>query len=130
MTYNLLGETKHRYIIHAIENSNVRLSVMVQLPMLTLWRADKRLFPKAIMARNMFLRFMRSLVHGRMTAVGRKDVFSILLDAKDPQTGNGLNMAEIGAEATTLLVAGMCHFDFGPHSRFSDNKFRSYLHGS
>ena len=105
-TINLLEEPKYRSIIHAIEESNVRISVIVQDPWITLARLDKLLFPTAVIARNMFLRFMRKVVGERLMAERREDIISILLDAKDPETGEGLTLPEIGAEATTLLVAG------------------------
>lgn len=40
------------------------------------------------------------------TTSGRKDVFHFLLEAKDPQTGEGFTNAELMAESTSLLGAG------------------------
>ncbi|KAI5358294.1 putative cytochrome P450 [Septoria linicola] len=37
---------------------------------------------------------------------GRKDIFSFLLTAKDPETGEGVPMPELWMEANTLIVAG------------------------
>jgi hypothetical protein len=37
---------------------------------------------------------------------GRKDIFSYLLNAKDPETGEGLPKSELWMEGNTLIVAG------------------------
>lgn len=37
---------------------------------------------------------------------GRKDIFSFLLTAKDPETGEGVPMPELWMESNTLIVAG------------------------
>lgn len=37
---------------------------------------------------------------------GRRDIFSFLLHAKDPEAGDGMPMAELWMEANTLIVAG------------------------
>lgn len=37
---------------------------------------------------------------------GRRDIFSFLLHAKDPETGEGMPMPELWMEANTLIVAG------------------------
>lgn len=37
---------------------------------------------------------------------GRKDIFSFLLHAKDPETGEGMPMPELWMEGNTLIVAG------------------------
>lgn len=37
---------------------------------------------------------------------GRKDIFSFLLEAKDPDTGEGFSMPELWMEGNTLIVAG------------------------
>lgn len=37
---------------------------------------------------------------------GRKDIFSFLLTAKDPETGEGMPMPELWMEGNTLIVAG------------------------
>lgn len=43
----------------------------------------------------------------------RKDFFHYLLDAKDPQTGEGYSMSELWSESNLLIAAGM----FFPLSR-------------
>lgn len=106
--YDLLGKPNNRYIVDAIAGSNVRTTVLLYLPKLVIGRLDKRLFPASIKARNTLLRFIGKLLYERsqLSAPIRKDIFSILQTAKDANTGKGLQSDEIGAESTTLVIAG------------------------
>jgi hypothetical protein len=106
--YGLLSNAKNRYIVDAIAGSSVRTTVLLYLPKLVIARLDKRLFPASIKARNSLLRFISKLLHERLQflAPKRTDVFSVLQSAKNLNTGKGLQIDEIGAESTTLIIAG------------------------
>ncbi|THC95861.1 hypothetical protein EYZ11_004639 [Aspergillus tanneri] len=106
--YNMKTKEEHRYVVKSIEDSNVRLSVLAQAPILGFRRLDRYLFSESIQGRNKFIKFINALLHSRFKSVksARQDVFNFLLDAKDPETHQGLSLAEIGAETTTLVVAG------------------------
>lgn len=105
--YNTIGSEKFRYAIRAIEKSNVRLGVLVQAPELSIRAIQKTLFPDAIIARNRFVKFIRKLLGIRlMASEGKKDVFSYIEKAKDPDTGKGLDQLELSAETATMIVAG------------------------
>lgn len=108
-SFNLIGSPENRDIVQCIEDSNVRTGVLLQASELSTRRLDRKLFPHAIKGRNKFIRFVTDLLKQRMAAkpLKRKDVFSFLLDAKDAETNQGFTPAEIGAESTTLIVAGM-----------------------
>jgi cytochrome P450 len=41
-----------------------------------------------------------------LTDSGREDIFSFLLKAKDPETGESMEMPELWMEGNTLIVAG------------------------
>jgi cytochrome P450 len=109
---NLLDNFANRYIVSAIENSNVRVSVLIQSPILgTKWmgRLDRYLFPKAIAARGHFLKFVSGLVNHTMKldcSPAARTVFSVLTTSSDPETGDTLSARELMAESTTLCVAG------------------------
>ncbi|KAL3420507.1 cytochrome p450 [Phlyctema vagabunda] len=106
-SYNMLGAATYRYVIDAIKASNQRVSVIIQAPGITFRRLDKKLFPRAILARNQFLHFMKKVVTDRMAAkVDSKNVFANLAVARDPETNQGFTMLELGAESISLLVAG------------------------
>ncbi|KAF2814017.1 cytochrome P450 [Mytilinidion resinicola] len=106
--YNMLERPTYRYVVKVIETSNIRVSSILQAPILKMFRLDKVLFPQAIAARNAFIGFVGKLLRDtkRNDRTARKDLFQILSDAKDPETGLGFNNTEIIAESTTLVVAG------------------------
>lgn len=108
--YDLLASPQNRIIPRAIEESNVRMSVLLQSPILIkIGRIDRFLFPKAIAARNQFLHFVSGLVRrvlGTECSLQTRTVVSALKSASDPITGDALSMKEILAESTTLCVAG------------------------
>ncbi|KID91342.1 cytochrome P450 3A31 [Metarhizium guizhouense ARSEF 977] len=108
--YDLLASPQNRIIPRAIEESNVRMSVLLQSPILIkIGRIDRFLFPKAIAARNQFLHFVSGLVRrvlGTECSLQTRTVVSALKSASDPVTGDALSMKEILAESTTLCVAG------------------------
>ncbi|EED20867.1 cytochrome P450, putative [Talaromyces stipitatus ATCC 10500] len=106
--YNTVTKDEHRFVVKAIEESNVRTSVLSQAPILTFRRLDRWLFAKSIQGRNKFIQFVNKLLQSRFKSAKstRQDVFTFLMDAKDPETQQSLTLAEIGAETTTLVVAG------------------------
>lgn len=107
-TYEMVEKPDYRFVAQCIEDSNIRTSTLFQARELMTGRIDRYLFPQSIRSRNRFIPFVSSLVKTRMQIglAKQNDVFSMLLDAKDPESNRGLGMAEIGGESTTLLMAG------------------------
>ena len=109
-SYDSLGQDTFRFVPRAIEDSNVRMSVILQAPELMLGRLDKKIFPHSITARNKFLKFLGSMIATRTKAkTGEKhaeDIFSFLQTAHDPETGKGFGIEELMGESATLIVAG------------------------
>ncbi|TDZ20879.1 FAD-linked oxidoreductase apf9 [Colletotrichum orbiculare MAFF 240422] len=108
MKYHTQREPKYRYVMHALEESNVRISALVQASVLAIGRLDKLLFASSIKARNRFLGFLASLLKNRSKASfsDNGNVFSYLETAKDPNGESTLTKSEIRAESATLVVAG------------------------
>lgn len=108
--YDLLGSTTHRVIPKAIEESNVRVSTLLQSPGLRqIGRIDRWLFPKSIEARGTYLSFVGELMRQLMSpdSVAKTGtVMTALKSAVDPETGEKLSAKELMAESTTLVVAG------------------------
>lgn len=115
--YDVLGKSDHRPVLDAILDSNVRMGTLYQYPALEKWKSlNRRFFPAAIAARSIFVRFVTRMVTDRIElgkkqrdspAIERKDdVFGRLSKTKDPDTGATLTLNELGAESTTLIVAG------------------------
>ncbi|KAF2800348.1 cytochrome P450 [Melanomma pulvis-pyrius CBS 109.77] len=106
--YNMLEREQYRYVMQCIEQSNIRVASILQAPILKAFRLDKLLFPRAIIARNMFLGFVGKLLRDtkKNDRTQRKDLFEMLSHAKDPESGKGFSREEIVAESVTLVVAG------------------------
>lgn len=106
--YNMLEREQYRYVVQCIEESNIRVSSLLQAPVLKTLRLDKLLFFRAIYARNKFLRFVGKLLRDtkKNDRTQRKDLFEMLTHAKDPESGKGFTPDEIVAESVTLVVAG------------------------
>jgi cytochrome P450 len=110
--YNLLETPDTRYVLKAIEESNVRVGTLLYAPWLYLGRLDKwLLFRRAISGRNKLLKFIGELVRRRQSASEpprQIDVFSYLGKARDTDSGTGLDERDIIAESITLVIAGTC----------------------
>lgn len=105
--FDLLRSQWYRYVPEALSRSNKRVGVILQWQMIAYRRLDKILFKDSVHARKEFLRFVHNLVTDRLTLGARKgDIFSGLLNASDPATGNKLSRDEIVAESILMIVAG------------------------
>ncbi|OJD29979.1 cytochrome p450 [Diplodia corticola] len=119
--YDLLGSPTHRYIVPAINGSNIRTTVLGYLPQLVWRRLDKKLFSASIKARNVFLAFMNAMLQARFHHAAscsggdgldgqRRDVFSALLKPPPPAEKGGevdsvLNQYRIRSDSATLAIA-------------------------
>ena len=135
--YEMVSKADNRPLLDAIATSSVRVGVMIQAPELRNRKIDKWLFPSCIAARGRFIAFVNKMLMNKSTEKeqsGRRNVFTILTSAKDPETGEGLRPSEIGAESTTLIVAGMspCIRDCisKGYTYFSCRRFRYDFNGS
>lgn len=106
--FDTLGSAEFRYAMHAIEDSNVRLGVLLQAPELSIGNLDSKLFPKAVSGRSRFVKFIRMVLAKRLASpkAHSKDIFSFLQDCTDPDTGKSLTVAELSTETATFIVAG------------------------
>ena len=103
-----LQQEKLRYVTDAIAASNVRVGTVLQSPELATRKLDKKLFPRAIQARNEFVPFISKTLQDRLKKANepKSDIFFYFQDATDPETGAKLSMPELSAETATLIVAG------------------------
>ncbi|KAL1970236.1 hypothetical protein VTN77DRAFT_5396 [Rasamsonia byssochlamydoides] len=65
---------------------------------------DEVLFGEAIQARDQFITFIDEMLQEGIKS--SKGVFTMLTNAKDPETGQPLSMRELRGETATLIVAG------------------------
>ncbi|KUI71279.1 Versicolorin B desaturase [Cytospora mali] len=108
MDYDTIQEPRFRYVVEAIEASNIRLGVLIQASGLSFRGLDKLLFPDSAKAAARFVKFLRRLLHERLQRekTDGRDIFSFLQRCKDPDTGNGLSPRDISSETATFIVAG------------------------
>jgi len=111
--YEMVSKPENRAVLDAISTSAVRVGVLIQAPELKENRSlNKWLFPKQIAARTEFIKFVNHMLQSKDSksqteVTDRRNLFTILTKAKDPDTGEGLQASEIGAESTTLIIAGI-----------------------
>ncbi len=106
--FNMLEKEDNRFIIDAIAASNLRTSVYAQLPELAKFKLEKILYPKGAKMRQRFLDLTGNLAESRASLPKdhKGDLFSLVVEAKDPETGKGFSLPELWSESKFLIVAG------------------------
>ncbi|KAL6808086.1 cytochrome P450 [Trichoderma afarasin] len=106
--FGMLDKPDNHFIIHAIAASNMRTSIYCQFPALSKLKLEKILYPRGSAMRKKFLDLTREFAEQRVSGgkESKNDLFRFVVDAKDPETGQGFSMAELWAESKFLIVAG------------------------
>ncbi|KAH8807260.1 cytochrome protein [Xylogone sp. PMI_703] len=106
--FELLDNPKNRYVMDAIFAVNKRASVYIQYPELAKYKLERLVSPSSVKTGQKFLNLARQLTEQRMqeSKSEHMDIFSLMVDARDPETGQGFSMSELWAEAKFLIVAG------------------------
>jgi cytochrome P450 len=103
----MLSSTKNRYVIRGVESSSSRAGMFLQMPSLLHFKADQIMFPDMSFFRAGFFQTVINLSTARLALQEkRKDIFQLIKDAKDPETGGSLPINEVVSECTLLIVAG------------------------
>jgi len=77
------------------------------MPAIANWKVDNILFREITEKRAAYAKYSMTLAAQRMkSTTDRKDFFHYLLNAKDPETGEGFATPELWAESSLLIVAG------------------------
>ena len=102
---------ENRFLIEAIAASNIRTSIYAQFPDLAKFRLEKILYPRGYIMRQKFLDLTRSFAESRVNESkdAKNDLFAFVVDAKDPETGEGFTLPELWSESKFLIVAGLSH---------------------
>ena len=126
--FDTMGKLDYRFTMQAIEDSNVRLGVLLQAPELSFGKLDRKLFPKAFAGRYRFVNFIRMVLGKRLSVskVVSRDIFSFLQECKDPHTGKELSTAELSTETATFIVAGkpLCPCCFLTYNRIKSDSLQ------
>jgi cytochrome P450 len=105
--FDLMDNTDYHYIPDALHVMMHRNGVVAQVPWLM--KLKKYIMPAGKRAEEAFVKLYRGIASARVTSDSgavRKDVFNTVLCAKDPETGKGLDMMELFAEACGMVIAG------------------------
>ncbi|KAL4905800.1 hypothetical protein BDW74DRAFT_184864 [Aspergillus multicolor] len=108
-SYNLLGDASNHWIIDGVLGQLRRISYISQLPEAETLKLDRVLFPNARRKAVQFSLKSREIMEARKNkdvSESKNDVFSKLLAAKDPETGEALSHGQLWAESNLLIIAG------------------------
>lgn len=115
---DMLLKADNRWITESISSYIRRSFMAMQYPAIftqggSSWlSADTWLFPRLLKDRARYLDATIGVVQRRIddneSMKDRKDIMSYLLAAKDPETGENLQMAEVWSEAYLMISAGGC----------------------
>lgn len=115
-SFGTLGkEPENREGIRLLGRAARRNYTVAAMPNLLHWGLEKWIppFRGLYLDRNDYLAFGKKQVMRKVEEMKsgtsdptRRDIFSFLLHAKDPETGDGFPMPELWMEGNTLIVAG------------------------
>ncbi|EOA91200.1 uncharacterized protein SETTUDRAFT_177837 [Exserohilum turcica Et28A] len=112
MSYHMLTDATNHWIIDGVLGQMRRVSFLTTLPELQEMRFHHILFPEARKKAIRFSGKSREILETRRarektdTDGFKDDLFSKLLTAKDPETGESLSQAQLWAESNLLIIAG------------------------
>ncbi|PQE20485.1 benzoate 4-monooxygenase cytochrome P450 protein [Rutstroemia sp. NJR-2017a BBW] len=107
-SFELQKSSKNDFLIQAVEATSLKAGVIVQYPNLANLKPEKILARRTAKMRERYLELMAGLVRDRLASEksSHHDLFSFVVDAKDPETGKGFSESELWAESRFLLIAG------------------------
>ncbi|POR32440.1 Putative benzoate 4-monooxygenase cytochrome p450 [Tolypocladium paradoxum] len=121
-SYHLLTSDENHWIIDGVLGQMRRISFLNQLPELEDMKFDRFLFPDARRKAFRFSQKSKDIMEARQRRHEAKtkavengvdadepkkiDIFSKLLSARDPETGEGLSQKQLWAESNLLIIAG------------------------
>ena len=129
VSYDLLKDSENHWVIDGVSGQMRRVSFLQQLPELEDMKLHKLLFPNAHRKAYRFSQKSKAIMearqqrekeqHAKATENGdgndgqgedeaqtKVDIFSKLLNAKDPESGEGLSQMQLWAESNLLIIAG------------------------
>lgn len=107
-SFNLQEKTDNHFLMEAVLATSRKAAVILHYPALAKLRLEKLFARRTLEMREKYLKLMAYLVKSRLEADqhDHNDLFSHLVEAKDPETGEGFTESELWAESRFLLIAG------------------------
>ncbi|KAI5803281.1 cytochrome P450 [Peziza echinospora] len=110
--FGMLVDEKQRFVTGMIDKAAHNHYICGNYLPLTTLKLSKILFPTIAAERWRFILHSRACANERMELhesgndTEKRDFFHYLLNAVDPETGNGFDKAELWGEANVLMIAG------------------------
>ncbi|KAF2186607.1 benzoate 4-monooxygenase cytochrome P450 [Zopfia rhizophila CBS 207.26] len=107
-SFELQTQEKNRFLLNAINAASRVSGMYAQYPRLKSSGLDRIIKQRGAWTREKFGNLMLELVKQRISEKedARHDLFSFIINAKDPETGKGFELNEIWAESRLLIIAG------------------------
>ncbi|KAK6216869.1 hypothetical protein QIS74_06983 [Colletotrichum tabaci] len=108
-SYDMLESSENHWISHAIQGQLRRISYLFQLPELEDLGLHRIMFPDARRRAFRFSQKSKQLMDTRREAGkprSEADIFSLLVEARDPDTNEALSEQQLWAESNLLIIAG------------------------
>jgi cytochrome P450 len=108
-SYGMLESPKLRWIQNSIQDSTKLKYVLSHFQILLHTGLDRFFFPSLSVMRAMYKKFAIGQLKERMEAGksgAKQDLIGFMMRAKDPETGEGFSIQELGSEASLLITAG------------------------
>jgi len=106
---NTQTEETNRFVLKGLAGVSYKSNVFIQAPV-SRWFGIDFFFPRVYALKIKYIFLLKRMVKERL-AQGKKpreDLFSYLMDTRDPETGAKISLAELISEATFLFPAGTC----------------------
>ncbi|KAL8746409.1 MAG: hypothetical protein Q9190_001583 [Brigantiaea leucoxantha] len=108
-SFEMLGKDDNRFVVDLVNHAAHRHLICGTLPLIHEYHLDKVLFQHIASGRMKYIAYSKSRAAERAklgTDTDRKDFFYYLLNAKDPETGQGFSPSELWGESNLLIIAG------------------------
>ncbi|KAF1974296.1 cytochrome P450 [Bimuria novae-zelandiae CBS 107.79] len=105
---NMQTSTANRFMLSGMDTSNFRINLYMRFLLLKRAGMELILYPFILTSQMAYYKKLRDLIIARR-AEGkhtRKDLYSFVVDAKDPDTGEGMRLRDIWSEAAFSMPAG------------------------
>jgi hypothetical protein len=104
---NMQTNDAHQFMIQGLAGASYKNNVYIQAPMMK-WFGLELFFPKLYALRLKYFFLLKHMVKTRIAEgrTAKEDLFSYVMDAKDPDTGRKVSLGELVSEATVFFPAG------------------------
>lgn len=105
---NLQTEDTNYFVLPGMAGGSYRNNIYIQAPIVKWMGVEAYLLPSLYSLRMKYFFLLKRLVKARLNEGkdAKEDLFSYVMDAKDPETGTKYRLSELWSEATFFFPAG------------------------